>query len=59
MKLVCTIVSGVLPFLHLSDIDHNDTKYLKTIAIFPICSQEGNRLVSRVLIVLGKAKLSR
>lgn len=36
VKLVCTAVSGVLPFLRTSDIDHNDTKDLMTIAIFPI-----------------------
>lgn len=34
VKLVYTAVSGVLLFLSISDVDHNDTKDLKTIAIF-------------------------
>lgn len=60
VKLVYTAVSGVLLFLSISDIDHNGTKDLKTIAIFPITTQrKGNRWVTRVLIILGKAKSSR
>lgn len=43
VKLVYTAVSGVLLFLSISDVDHNDTKDLKTIAIFSHhYSWEGN-----------------
>lgn len=60
MKLVYSAVSGVLLFLYISDIDQSDTKDLKIIAIFPrLYSKEGNRVVSRVLIILGRAKSSR
>lgn len=58
VKLVYTTVSGVLLFLSILDIDHNGTKDLKTIAIFP-SHRKSNRWVTRVLIILGKAKSSR
>lgn len=64
IKLVYTTVSGLLAFLSISDINHNGiysvSKDVKAIAVFFLLyAGEGNRSVSRVLIILGKAKSNR